>query len=120
MTCLGTCVTGPSDRNLKRDLEAVDADQILDRLSTLPVATWTDDRGVHHVGANARDFRSTFGVGADDRAIVQVDADGVSLAALQALNARLAHLREDGVALREDLSRLRKELPRARAQRRAP
>jgi hypothetical protein len=33
----------------------------------------------------AQDFAATFGVGNDDRSITTIDADGVSLAAIQAL-----------------------------------
>jgi hypothetical protein len=36
----------------------------------------------------AQDFYSAFGVGADDRHISTVDADGVALAAIKALDAR--------------------------------
>jgi len=41
------------------------------------------------MGAVAQDFYSAFHVGADDRHIAIVDADGVALAAIQGLNQKL-------------------------------
>src|SRR5450432_545840 len=37
----GGCSMGVSDRNLKRDFEPVDDDQILESLARLPLATWS-------------------------------------------------------------------------------
>jgi uncharacterized protein YceH (UPF0502 family) len=37
----------------------------------------------------AEDFHAAFGLGADGRAISTVDADGIALAAIQGLNAKL-------------------------------
>ena len=44
---------------------------------------------VRHVGPTAQDFRAAFGLGNDDKSIATVDADGVALAAIQGLNAKL-------------------------------
>jgi hypothetical protein len=102
----------PSDRNLKRDFESIDPDRVLDRLARLPLRTWTDAHATRHIGARPDEFKATFDVGTDDRTILQVDADGVTLGALQALDARLARLRADDAALRRDLARLRAEVRR--------
>ena len=37
----------------------------------------------------AQDFHAAFGVGPDDKHIATVDADGVALAAIQGLNAKV-------------------------------
>ena len=37
----------------------------------------------------AQDFHAAFGLGADDKHIATVDADGVALAAIQGLNEKL-------------------------------
>jgi hypothetical protein len=37
----------------------------------------------------AQDFRAAFGLGENDTTIATVDADGVALAAIQGLNAKL-------------------------------
>jgi hypothetical protein len=85
--------TVPSDRNVKRDFEPVDAESVLAGVLGLPIESWSyrgDDPRVRHVGPMAQDFAAAFGVGDDDRHIHTVDASGVALAAIQALAARLA------------------------------
>ncbi|MCB1056068.1 MAG: tail fiber domain-containing protein, partial [Acidobacteria bacterium] len=81
-----------SDKNLKQDFQAVDNEDILERLAAVPVQRWryiTDAEGTPHIGPVAQDFYSAFGVGADDRHISTTDADGVAFAAIQALYQRL-------------------------------
>lgn len=101
-----------SDENIKRDFASVDPDQILDKLSRLPVGTWayrTEGSAVRHIGPMAQDFKAAFQVGPSDRAISKVDADGVAFAAIQALNARLKALEERNQELRSDLDALRRQ-----------
>jgi hypothetical protein len=77
-----------SDRNAKENIEAVDAQAILKAVATLPVSTWnykSQDDAVRHLGPMAQDFAAAFGLGENDTTINTVDADGVSLAAIQAL-----------------------------------
>jgi len=77
-----------SDRNAKSDIRPVDGQAILDRLAALPLSTWrytSQPEGVRHIGPMAQNFHAAFGVGEDDRHIATVDADGVALAAIQAL-----------------------------------
>ncbi len=45
----------------------------------------SDDPQVCHVGPTAQDFMAAFGLGASERHIGTVDADGVVLAAIQGL-----------------------------------
>jgi hypothetical protein len=66
---------------------------VLDRLATLPLYTWrykTEVSGATHLGPTAQDFRAAFGLGDSERSITTIDADGVMLASLQALQQRLA------------------------------
>jgi len=114
MVCLGTCQQNPSDRELKTGFTAIDRDVVLDRLARLPLHNWTDAGGVRHIGPRPHEFRAMFDVGTDDRTILQVDADGVTLGALQAIDARLAHVRADSAALRRELDALRSDLRRRR------
>src|SRR5437588_10026743 len=75
----GTVPNG-SDRNVKRDFEAVDVDAVLAGVSALAIESWSyraDDPRVRHVGPMAQDFAAAFGVGEDDRHIHTVDASGV-------------------------------------------
>lgn len=77
-----------SDRNAKANLMAVDGHAILERLASLPIATWnynSQSDSVRHMGPMAQDFREAFGLGEDEKHISTVDSEGVALAAIQAL-----------------------------------
>jgi hypothetical protein len=81
-----------SDRNAKQDLVAVDAQDVLTRLAALPLYTWrykTEVSKALHMGPTAQDFHAAFGLGESERTITTVDADGVALAAVQALHRNL-------------------------------
>jgi hypothetical protein len=85
---------GPSssDRALKENFEAVDPASVLDAVRRLPVERWNykaDDPSVRHIGPMAQDFAALFEVGQDNRTITAVDANGVCLAAIQALATEL-------------------------------
>ena len=111
---------GVSDRNVKRDFTPVNRDEILEALERLPISTWsytTEASRARHIGPMAQDFMATFHVGSSDKTILQVDADGVAFAALQALSRQVQHLAEENASLQRDLSRIRSELSR---NRRAP
>ncbi|HEX6750739.1 MAG TPA: tail fiber domain-containing protein [Longimicrobium sp.] len=84
--------TNSSDVNRKHGFAAVSGEDVLARLRSVPISTWTyngeADR-VRHLGPMAQDFHAAFGLGgSDDTHIATVDADGVALAAAQALDAR--------------------------------
>jgi hypothetical protein len=77
-----------SDRNVKENFAAVDAQDLLARLATIPVQTWnlkSQDPAIRHIGPMAQDFYAAFNVGEDDKHITTSDADGVALAAIQEL-----------------------------------
>ncbi len=77
-----------SDRDTKADISPVDQDQILASLAEMPISTWHyagQDPSIQHIGPMAQDFYASFGLGEDDRHISTVDADGISLAAIQGL-----------------------------------
>ncbi len=78
-----------SDRAMKTNVARIDDADVLDKVATLPITTWSyvSERGVRHVGPMAQDFYAAFGVGADDRHITSIDEDGVALAAIKALHA---------------------------------
>src|SRR5207245_1012431 len=77
-----------SDRNLKENFKAVDPREVLARVAALPISRWNykNDPDTPHLGPVAQDFHAAFELGADDRHIATVDADGVALAAIQGLN----------------------------------
>lgn len=84
----------------RRGLQAqipVGADEILVRLSELPLSVWTygfDHSSVRHLGPMAQDFAAAFGLGHSNRRIALVDANGVCMAAIQALYRRVVILEE--------------------------
>lgn len=77
-----------SDRNSKDNFASIDEHTILEHLVNIPVQSWNykgQDASIRHIGPMAQDFAATFGVGEDDRYINMVDANGVTIAAIQAL-----------------------------------
>ena len=80
------------------------------------MTTWnykSQDAAIRHMGPVAQDFYAAFGVGEDDTHITTIDADGVALAASQALYAlaqeqagRIASLQAENAALDARLSAL--------------
>ena len=91
----GGAWTNSSDSAKKAGFRDVDGDQLLAKLIALPIRTWsykTEDASVRHIGPTAQDFRAAFAMGDGDKAIATVDADGVSLAAIQALVKRVIQL----------------------------
>ena len=100
-----------SDRNAKRDFQAVDRRELLDRLAKVPITTWgykTQDASIRHIGPVAQDFHAAFSVGEDEKHITTIDAHGVALGAIQGLHellkekdARIRALKGDIAVLKE-------------------
>src|SRR5208337_4230139 len=87
----GTTWANASDRNAKENFKAVDAQEVLVRVTALPLSRWNykEDKSSEHLGPMAQDFYASFGLGEDDRHITTVDEEGVALAAIQGLNQKL-------------------------------
>lgn len=111
----GTFVSA-SDRDIKDGFAAIDSKDVLSKVAALPITRWhyTNDTGTLHLGPVAQDFHAAFGLGADDKHIAMVDADGVALAAIQGLNqkvdAEAAALRAENSVLREQNAELLRRL----------
>ncbi|HEX2078127.1 MAG TPA: tail fiber domain-containing protein [Longimicrobium sp.] len=99
-----------SDRNRKEHFLAVDGEDVLARIRSLPVSTWRyiseEDRTVRHIGPMAQDWHRAFGFSSDSLTINQSDFDGVNLAGVQALTARTDALRAENEALRARVAEL--------------
>lgn len=98
-----------SDRNLKENIEPVDSKALLDKLTSLPIGTWNykaQDESIRHIGPMAQDFSAAFGVGEDDKHIATIDADGVALAAIQALHSENQDLASEVAQLKENMAQL--------------
>jgi hypothetical protein len=88
----GGAWTNNSDVTHKHLFEDVAGEDVLARLRAVPIRSWTyraEDASVRHLGPTAQDFHQAFGLGgSDDRHIATIDADGVALAGVKALDAR--------------------------------
>ncbi len=81
-----------SSRDVKRDFSPIDTEDVLARALALPVMRWrymNESPEVRHMGTFSQDFRAAFGLGSDDKSITLIDAEGVALAAIQGLSAKL-------------------------------
>ncbi len=102
-------LAGPSDRNLKQGFEPFDREALLGRLATLDISEWSfisEGLGVRHIGPMAQNFKTAFGLGADDTHITPSDLDGVALAAIQELYLQLQQKDAEIDQLRSRLSAL--------------
>lgn len=75
----------------------VGANEVLEKLSELPVSVWTygfDHPSVRHMGPMSQDFARAFGLGDDELTIDMLDANGVVMAACQALHRRVVELEQ--------------------------
>lgn len=102
-----------SDRNLKTGFAPVDGLDILQRLVSIPVETWSyngDDLSVRHIGPMAQDFHRAFGLGYDDKSINSLDADGVALAAIQGLYQIVKEKEAENTALQRRVDDLEARL----------
>jgi len=80
-----------SDVNQKELFEDLDGEDVLGKLARMPVREWSykaQGGTIRHVGPTAQDFRAAFGLGDDPLGINTIDADGIALRAIQALEAR--------------------------------
>ncbi|HKQ53279.1 MAG TPA: tail fiber domain-containing protein, partial [Pyrinomonadaceae bacterium] len=106
-----------SDRGLKADFNAINPRSILDRLASIPIQSWryrSDPETVRHLGPVAQDFRAAFDLGADDKTIATVDADGVALASIQALYQMMREKERQIEALTHKLDEQQAQLDRVR------
>jgi hypothetical protein len=104
--------TNASSRALKTGFTPIDPLEVLRKVVTLPVSTWTyksSTEGIH-MGPMAEDFKSVFGLAGDGKAIGTVDADGVALAAIQGLNQKLESVENENAALRTLLASIEARL----------
>ncbi len=116
LTCSGTlyatAFVPSSDRNAKENFAPVEPREVLAKVAALPISRWNfkESPNAEHVGPMAQDFHAAFGLGADDKHIATVDADGVALAAIQGLNqkleARSQELEAENAELKARLARL--------------
>jgi hypothetical protein len=110
-------LTQSSDRATKTDINPVDSEAVLAKVSQLPIATWRriGDDAVH-LGPMAQDFHSAFGLGDDDRHIAPSDLASVSLTAVQGLLAEVKEQRQTIEKQQELIRKLEERLARLEKQ----
>lgn len=114
-----------SDINRKHAIEPVATEAVLNKLRELPISSWgynNEAAGIRHIGPMAQDFYAAFGLGNDDKSIGTVDADGIALAGIQALEKRsrdqataIEKLSEENAQLRNRLDALEQRAGRNNA-----
>jgi glutathione S-transferase len=99
--------TSLSDVNAKHRFRDLAPEDILSRVARMPVAEWsykTQDAAIRHIGPTAQDFHAAFGLGQNPLRIGTLDASGVALAGVRALEARTRSQSERIDALERALS----------------
>jgi len=120
-----------SDRNAKKNFQAVDTVAVLDKLAAIPIQQWNykweKNTDVPNIGPMAQDFKAAFFPGRDDKSITTLEFDGVELAAIQGLNQKLqdelsrrdaenAKLKQQNDSLAERLNELEAAVKQLAAQ----
>ncbi len=104
--------TCASSRKLKENFVAVDGEDVLKRLRSIPITTWSmigGDPSVKHLGPVAEDFYKAFPLGLGKTTIGMGDIDGVNLAAAKALEARTKTMRAEITARDKTIAELQKK-----------
>jgi hypothetical protein len=105
--------TNTSDVNRKHLFENISGEDILMKIRNLPITRWSyrvDKDNVRHIGPMAQDFYAAFKLGDDNKAIGTVDADGVALAGIKALEERTSRLSSELQAMKAENAALREKL----------
>jgi hypothetical protein len=98
-----------SDEASKENFKDLAGERVLAKIARMPVREWNykaQDASIRHVGPTAQDFHAAFGLGEDPKRISTIDADGIALAAVKALEARTQSLAEENRLLRERIEAL--------------
>jgi hypothetical protein len=108
-------LTEASSLHRKANRRPVDGEAVLATLADLPVETWnyrTDDPAIRHMGPMAQHFYAAFGLGIGEEHLAPLDANGVALASVQALLARVEAADRQIEALETENETLRARLAR--------
>ncbi len=113
MAANGSSWAALSDVNAKENFRDVSGEDVLAKIAKMSIQEWNykaQDASLRHMGPTAQEFRAAFGLGDFPLRINTIDADGVALAAVKALEARTRALNEtltrENDELRARLTRL--------------
>ena len=107
-----------SDQNAKENFRNVENEDILKRIKSMPVRTFTykdDPYKARHIGPMAQDFQKAMQLTEDDKTINMSDLDGVTLAGVRALEARTTALKSQIDAKDAKIKSLEERLTRLEA-----
>lgn len=106
-------------RDLKENFAPVDDAWLLGRIRNLPITRWNykvDDPSVQYIGPMSEDFWDAFHLaGTDNKGINAFALQGVTLAAVKALEDRTARQQQELEALKEENRSLKARLDRLEA-----
>jgi hypothetical protein len=105
-----------SDRDAKENFIPADGKDILQRLVAMPLFSWNfkgADPTIRSLGPTAQDFYAAFSLGRNDKSIANVNLEGVALAAIQGLNAKLEEQAATIGEQRRELAELKERVQRA-------
>jgi len=94
-----------SSRKQKRHINEVDAEALLEKTAQLKISSWQyrRERGITHIGPMSEDFHGAFGLGASNKKIALVDANGVLYASVKALYDRVDTQNQEIKLLKEQI-----------------
>ncbi len=93
-------INGSSDLNRKENIISIESSDILQKVADLPISQWQfKGEQITHIGPMAQDFYAAFGLGEGETTIATDDADGIALAAIQALKIENDLLKEQGTGV---------------------
>ncbi len=104
-----------SSRAKKENIAQIDVQEILVKVSQLPINEWNyvhDQDNVKHIGPMAEDFHRLFQVGNGPKTISSLDTSGVAFAAIKALKHKLDEKDVELTELRQQVAMLQKQQQR--------
>ena len=107
-----------SDRNAKENFRTVGNEDILKRIRSMPVSTYTykdDPDKTRHIGPMAQDFQKAFPFRVDDKTINMSDLDCVNLAGVRALEERTRKMQAEISAKDKKIESLEERIARLEA-----
>ena len=117
LTLAGSCSCS-SDINRKEKFTSVNTKEILEKISVLPILEWQFiGENTRHLGPMAQDFYTAFSLGADETTIGTIDANGIALAAIQALKAENDALKQENKEIKALIVEVNKRLERIEKRR---
>jgi len=103
-----------SDRNAKKNFAAVNAEEVLNKLASVPILQWNynwePDDATPNLGPVAQDFKAAFYPNRDDKTITTLEYDGVELAAIQGLNQKVEKQRAELEQKQTEITELKRRL----------